>query len=282
MTALTLAPAPTRTARRHPRPRGRPRRRDPGLQRADRPAPLRPPAARPPDAGVPVPLPDHHRRQRQHRPHARGGARACPTTCRACASCTCRRRVAAARCAPSGRTSDAPVLAYMDVDLSTDLDGLLPLVAPLISGHSDVAIGSRLARGARVVRGPKREFISRCYNLILRTRAAGPVQRRAVRVQSRPPRRRAAAASAGRGHRLVLRHRAAGARRAGRDADPRGARRLGRRPGLDGRHRGDGDGRPQGCAAHAGWLRERADPVAQIRAGLGHGRLAAAARPAAA
>ena len=65
--------------------------------------------------------------------------------------------------------SDAPVLAYMDVDLSTDLGGLLPLVAPLISGHSDVAIGSRLARGARVVRGPKREFISRCYNLILRT-----------------------------------------------------------------------------------------------------------------
>ena len=65
-------------------------------------------------------------------------------------------------------TSDAPVLAYMDVDLSTDLAALSPLVAPLLSGHSDLAIGSRLARGARVVRGPKREFISRCYNLILR------------------------------------------------------------------------------------------------------------------
>ncbi|HVV11925.1 glycosyltransferase [Amycolatopsis sp.] len=65
-------------------------------------------------------------------------------------------------------TSDAPVLAYMDVDLSTDLTALGPLVAPLISGHSDLAIGSRLAKGARVVRGPKREFISRCYNLILR------------------------------------------------------------------------------------------------------------------
>jgi glycosyltransferase involved in cell wall biosynthesis len=64
--------------------------------------------------------------------------------------------------------SDAPVLAYMDVDLSTDLGGLLPLAAPLISGHSDVAIGSRLARGARVVRGPKRELISRSYYLILR------------------------------------------------------------------------------------------------------------------
>jgi putative flippase GtrA len=65
-------------------------------------------------------------------------------------------------------TSSAPVVAYMDVDLSTSLSALLPLVAPLISGHGDVAIGSRLARGAQVVRGPKRELISRTYNLLLR------------------------------------------------------------------------------------------------------------------
>ncbi|MBY8858292.1 bifunctional glycosyltransferase family 2/GtrA family protein [Nocardia sp. CA2R105] len=64
--------------------------------------------------------------------------------------------------------SDAQVVAYMDVDLSTDLNGLLPLVAPLVSGHSDLAIGTRLAKSSRVVRGPKREFISRCYNLILK------------------------------------------------------------------------------------------------------------------
>src|SRR5215218_87675 len=71
-------------------------------------------------------------------------------------------------------TSDAPVLAYMDIDLSTDLAALAPLVAPLISGHSDLAIGTRLGRGARVVRGSKRELISRCYNLILKsTLAAG-------------------------------------------------------------------------------------------------------------
>ena len=63
--------------------------------------------------------------------------------------------------------SDARVVSYMDVDLSTDLRGLLPLVAPLLSGHSDVAIGSRLARGAAVVRGAKRELISRTYNTIL-------------------------------------------------------------------------------------------------------------------
>jgi putative flippase GtrA len=65
--------------------------------------------------------------------------------------------------------SDAMVLAYMDVDLSTDLAAVSPLVAPLISGHSDLSIGTRLGRGSRVVRGPKREFISRCYNLILRS-----------------------------------------------------------------------------------------------------------------
>jgi putative flippase GtrA len=65
--------------------------------------------------------------------------------------------------------SDADVVAYTDVDLSTDLNALLPLVAPLLSGHSDVAIGSRLARGSRVRRGPKRELISRSYNLLLRS-----------------------------------------------------------------------------------------------------------------
>ncbi len=65
--------------------------------------------------------------------------------------------------------STAEVVCYMDVDLSTDLSALLPLVAPLLSGHSDVAIGTRLARSSRVVRGPKREIISRCYNVLLRT-----------------------------------------------------------------------------------------------------------------
>jgi len=64
--------------------------------------------------------------------------------------------------------SNAGVVAYMDVDLSTDLAALLPLVAPLVTGHSDVAIGSRLAEGATVVRGPRRELISRLYNLVLR------------------------------------------------------------------------------------------------------------------
>ncbi|MDQ0663525.1 glycosyltransferase involved in cell wall biosynthesis [Arthrobacter ulcerisalmonis] len=64
--------------------------------------------------------------------------------------------------------SDAKVLAYLDVDLSTDLAALPPLVAPLLSGHSDVSIGTRLGQNSRVSRGPKREFISRSYNLLLR------------------------------------------------------------------------------------------------------------------
>jgi glycosyltransferase involved in cell wall biosynthesis len=80
----------------------------------------------------------------------------------------------ALRCAWS--VSDAEVVAYMDVDLSTDLNALLPLVAPLVSGHSDVAIGSRLAPGSHVARHPKREFISRSYNLMLRTTLATRVR----------------------------------------------------------------------------------------------------------
>lgn len=65
--------------------------------------------------------------------------------------------------------SDASVLAYMDVDLSTDLAALAPLIAPLVSGHSDLSIGTRLGRGSHVTRGAKREVISRCYNLLLRS-----------------------------------------------------------------------------------------------------------------
>lgn len=64
--------------------------------------------------------------------------------------------------------SSANVVAYLDVDLSTDLAALPPLVAPLLSGHSDISIGTRLGQSSRVSRGPKREFISRSYNYLLR------------------------------------------------------------------------------------------------------------------
>lgn len=64
--------------------------------------------------------------------------------------------------------SEAQVVAYMDVDLSSSLNALLPLVAPVLSDHSTISIGSRLARGARVVRSRKRDLISRSYNLLLK------------------------------------------------------------------------------------------------------------------
>ncbi|MEA3019295.1 MAG: hypothetical protein QOI47_819 [Actinomycetota bacterium] len=64
-------------------------------------------------------------------------------------------------------SSDADIVAYTDVDLSTDLAALLPLVDALVTGSGDVAIGSRLAAGSQVTRGPKRELVSRTYNHII-------------------------------------------------------------------------------------------------------------------
>ena len=146
--------------------------------------------------------------------------------------------------------SDADVYAYMDVDLSTDLNALLPLVAPLLSGHSDVAIGTRLARGARVIRGPRARDHLPLLQPAAARHAGHPVLRRAVRVQGDPGGRGAGAAAADHRHRLVLRHRTAGAGRAGRAAHPRGAGGLDRRPRLPGqcgRHR-----RWPTCAASSG------------------------------
>lgn len=66
------------------------------------------------------------------------------------------------------RESPADVVAYMDVDLSTGLRALLPLIAPLVSGHAEIAIGTRLSGGARTQRSARREIVSRCYNGMLR------------------------------------------------------------------------------------------------------------------
>lgn len=64
--------------------------------------------------------------------------------------------------------SEADVLVYMDVDLSTDLSALPPLVDGIAVEGYDVAIGSRLARGARTTRSLRREVISRLYNLLIK------------------------------------------------------------------------------------------------------------------
>ena len=66
------------------------------------------------------------------------------------------------------QNSPADILAYMDVDLSTSLDDFLPMIQPLVAGEAGVAIGSRLMKDSRTSRGVKREFISRCYNRIIK------------------------------------------------------------------------------------------------------------------
>ena len=66
------------------------------------------------------------------------------------------------------QNSPADILTYMDVDLSTSLDDFLPMIQPLVAGEAGVAIGSRLMKDSRTSRGVKREFISRCYNSIIK------------------------------------------------------------------------------------------------------------------
>src|ERR1700733_6034050 len=146
--------------------------------------------------------------------------------------------------------STAEVCAYMDVDLSTDLNALLPLVAPLLSGHSEVAIGTRLARAARVIRGPKREIISRCYNLLLHASLGTRFSDaqcgfKAIRAD------------------------------AARAAYPRNPGGLDRRPGFAGESRGHGPGRPARHRAARHRPGPRHDPgarTAQRPAAAGGGR----------
>jgi glycosyltransferase involved in cell wall biosynthesis len=64
--------------------------------------------------------------------------------------------------------SDADVVAYMDVDLSTDLSHLPQIVRMVAQQGCDVAIGSRLAKGAQTTRSLKREITSRIYVWMIR------------------------------------------------------------------------------------------------------------------
>ena len=114
--------------------------------------------------------------------------------------------------------SEAEVVAYMDVDLSTSLSALLPLVGSVLSGHSDLAVGTRLARGSRVVRGPKRELISRALQPHGAALAAQPRLGLPMWLQGHQARTRAPDPASGRRRRMVLRHRA--------DRDGRAARRA--------------------------------------------------------
>lgn len=72
-------------------------------------------------------------------------------------------------------TSNADIVAYMDVDLSTDLDSLRSLLDPIVAGEADISIGSRLATGATIQRSAQRELVSRIYNVIARRAFGYPV-----------------------------------------------------------------------------------------------------------
>lgn len=70
--------------------------------------------------------------------------------------------------------SQAEIVAYMDADLATDLDAFPRLIERIREG-SDLAIGSRLVPGARVVRSVHRELLSRVYNRLVRWLLCPPV-----------------------------------------------------------------------------------------------------------
>ncbi len=156
------------------------------------------------DAGAPPPepvallLPDHDRRQREHRRHRVRGAPPLARVRRGAGGLPAREGPwprAEAGLVDVGRR----VLVYMDVDLSTDLNALLPLVAPLLSGHSDLAIGSRLTRGSRTPARPEAGGHLTLLQPAAARHAARGVLRRAVRLQGDPRRSGARAAAAGRG-----------------------------------------------------------------------------------
>jgi glycosyltransferase involved in cell wall biosynthesis len=67
--------------------------------------------------------------------------------------------------------SDADILSYMDVDLSTELECYPPLIRAIAEEGCDVAIGTRLARGARIRRSVKREITSRAFITITKLMA---------------------------------------------------------------------------------------------------------------
>ena len=59
--------------------------------------------------------------------------------------------------------SNADAMCYMDVDLSTDLAMITPLLAGVLEEGCDVAYGSRVSRGSDIERSLKREINSRGY-----------------------------------------------------------------------------------------------------------------------
>jgi glycosyltransferase involved in cell wall biosynthesis len=66
--------------------------------------------------------------------------------------------------------STADVCAYMDVDLSTELEALRKIIDPILHDGYGVSTGSRLHKGkSQVTRSLKRYALSKTYNIMVRT-----------------------------------------------------------------------------------------------------------------
>ena len=258
------SPNPLRiAAERRPRgPRRRragARRRGAGVQRAGRPRRFGAPAASPSSGELPVRGAHHDRRQRQRRRHApdrrRTGRRA-------------DRRPSRAAGAEGPRPRAARGVVHLG-RAGAGLHGRRPVHGPRGARPAGRAAHLRpLGPGDRHPAGPWRASGARAEagdHLALlqpdpEIDTGRALFRRAVRLQGHPRRRRRAPAAARRRHRMVLRHRAAGARGAQRPADPRGPGGLGGRPGQPRRHRRHRDRRPQGHRPDVARLRRRLDP----------------------
>ena len=149
----------------------------------------RPAALRPPEAALPVHVPDHDRGQRQ-RP-TRRSAIAEPARAPSIPE------VRAVRLEQKGRGRALREVVVGQRRRRRRLHGRRPLdrprrrccrcVAPLLSGHSDVAIGTRLAPGLPRSSADRSASSSRAATTCCcATRSALRLQRRAVRLQGDP------------------------------------------------------------------------------------------------
>jgi glycosyltransferase involved in cell wall biosynthesis len=67
----------------------------------------------------------------------------------------------------SWTTTDADIMCYMDVDLSTDLKYLKPLTDTIEEGY-DISFGTRHQKDSKLERSVKRDILSKGYNYLLK------------------------------------------------------------------------------------------------------------------
>ena len=150
-----------------------------------------------------------------------------PSSCSTSPWCTFRPRAAAARCGRHGPTATPTCSATRTSTCPRICAGSSPSSRRWYPATARWKSAAACARSAHRPRPQARGHLP----LLQRPappRPAGPLLRRPVRFQGHPGRRRAHPVPAGPRRGLVLRHRAARAGPAARDAHPRGGRRLDR------------------------------------------------------